>query len=172
MKKLILLIAGALCFLLTTIQPVYANDTKTVEISYKEPANIIFYDDGITIQEKVYCGELLKEPSHVERDGYRFLGWYIKDTDVKWNFSDPVTDNLELESRFEEIKKESEKEDTGKKEDKQKNESSPDSSSDTSTKNSNVVNTSVQTYATVFGILFVCSLGGICFLIRKRGKND
>ncbi len=155
-----------------TIEPIYATDTQTTEVSYDEPANVTFYDDGITIQETVYCGELLKEPSHVEKDGYRFLGWFVKGTDVKWDFSAPVTEHLNLESRFEQIKTDPKKEDTDKKEDNKKDESKKDSSSTSSNKkDSKGVNTSDQTNVIYFGGLVVLSISGIYLLTRRKREG-
>lgn len=161
MKKWILLLAVFMCFMPMTIESVYADETQTVDISYNELANITFYDDGIMIQEKINCGDILKEPSHVEKDGYRFLGWYIKGTDEKWDFLNPVTNHLDLESRFEKIKTEPEKEDTKKDETKKREEKKTSSKS-------KGVNTSDKTYVACFGTLLVVSLGSIYFLVRKK----
>lgn len=46
-------------------------------------------DDGIT---------KLEEPSKPTKDGYAFDGWYNGDT--KWNFDDPVTEDMTLTAKF------------------------------------------------------------------------
>ena len=129
MKRLLLLGLGALCVLPMSIEPVYA-ETKTVEIGYSVDAKVVLVDGNVTIEADVKCGEAMKEPSHTDKNGYRFLGWYIKGTNTKWNFADPITEDLSLETRFEKIKSEDEdkKDDTDKSD--SKNESKDDSKSD------------------------------------------
>lgn len=144
MKRLLLLGLGALCVLPMNIEPVYA-ETKTVEIGYSVDAKVVLVDGNVTIEADVKCGEVMKEPSHVNKDGYKFLGWYIKGTNTKWNFSDSITEDLSLETRFEKIKtddedKKDDKGDSDKKDDSSDSDKDKDTSDKTDDKSDNTSN--------------------------------
>ncbi|WP_290994418.1 leucine-rich repeat protein [Gordonibacter sp.] len=60
--------------------------------------NVVFDAAGgypATMQLSVPQGKPMDMPS-ISRDGYGLEGWYVVGSDVKWNFNDPITDNLEL----------------------------------------------------------------------------
>ena len=45
----------------------------------------------------------VSEPENPTRSGHRFLGWYIKGTGTEYNFTLPVTSDLNLEARWSQI---------------------------------------------------------------------
>ncbi len=140
MKKILCLMVGACCVLPMTIEPIQA-DGKSVNVGYSVDAKVTFLDEGVTIEADVKCGQAMKEPSHIDKKGYKFLGWYIKGTDTKWDFSQAVTGDLSLETRFEKETiptpvdpDDSKKDDEDKKDDKGDSDKKDDSSKDDDSK--------------------------------------
>lgn len=80
------------------------------------------YDAAAT--QTVKGGSQVIEPEEPKRDGYEFEGWYYIDEngkEIKWNFSDPVHQNMTLTAKWKKEPKtepniEKEKEKTNKKE--------------------------------------------------------
>ncbi|WP_302789187.1 InlB B-repeat-containing protein [Anaerostipes caccae] len=70
------------------------------------------YDTPVT--QTVRGGNQVVEPKDPKRDGYEFMGWYYTDEngkEVKWDFSDPVHQNMTLKAKWK--KSETEKADNG-----------------------------------------------------------
>lgn len=70
------------------------------------------YDTPVT--QTVRGGNQVIEPKDPKRDGYEFMGWYYTDEngkEAKWNFSDPVHQNMTLRAKWK--KAEIEKADKG-----------------------------------------------------------
>lgn len=70
------------------------------------------YDTPVT--QTVRGGNQVIEPKDPKRDGYEFMGWYYTDEngkEVKWDFSDPVHQNMTLKAKWK--KSETEKADNG-----------------------------------------------------------
>lgn len=80
------------------------NSSLSQNLTYSIPATIcMYFEDGLYQYETVKVGTLLKEPTAPDIEGYIFEGWYIVGTDQKWDFSQPVESNLELEARYSKI---------------------------------------------------------------------
>lgn len=67
----------------------------TIYAKWIEQFNVTI--NGTTIAYDI--NSKIEEPSHENKEGYRFDGWY--NGDAKWNFeSDTVTSNIELEAKY------------------------------------------------------------------------
>ena len=104
MKKRILLLLS-IAFLLISVMPILVfADSQSTTVKYSVKATVIYVEyDGVQTVQKVTVGSTLKEPTHKEKVGSRFLGWQNKDTGLFWNFQDPVTDHLTLIASYETI---------------------------------------------------------------------
>lgn len=60
-----------------------------------------FNNDGSTQEVEVNEGESVLEPEKPDKNGYVFLGWYIKDEEEPYDFEKIVTANFELNAKFE-----------------------------------------------------------------------
>lgn len=76
-------------------EPLETDESKISEIK-------ITVDDGIRYIIRVIKGDKLDEPVHKDKSGYNFLGWYTADG-RKWNFDDPVEEDMTLEARYRRI---------------------------------------------------------------------
>lgn len=58
--------------------------------------------DGVSPPEKIEIedGSVLSPVENPARDGYRFDGWYLKGSNVKYDFSLPVVSNIVLEAHW------------------------------------------------------------------------
>ena len=55
-------------------------------------------------QQKVLRGQKAQDPGAPVQDGYVFEGWYVSgNPNLKWDFSDSVTDNLMLEAHWNKV---------------------------------------------------------------------
>ncbi len=166
MKKYLIVMMGLFLMFPMTLTTTLAEDKtddKSTDITYDAPAKVTLYDYNLTIVYEISYGEVLKEPSHVSRDDYNFLGWYIKGTNDKWDFASAITDDLELEARYEKKKKD--------------DDSKKSSSSTTTTVSSNtyqmvstdVISTSKE-YFIPLGTTLV--MGSLCILLTARKKKE
>lgn len=64
---------------------------NNITITYDVKAEITFNNQNIVINEKISAGDKLLEPSHIEMEGYTFLGWF--DGEHKWDFDNDVVNN-------------------------------------------------------------------------------
>ena len=72
---------------------------SNVEVSYNIQANVKFVDESTIINEKVNRGEKLIEPSHKEKKGYVFLGWF--NNGERWDFANNfVTSHVTLNAKY------------------------------------------------------------------------
>ena len=56
---------------------------------------------GSILQQEVLRGQKAQDPGAPVQDGYEFEGWYVSgNPNSKWDFSDNVTDNLNLEAHW------------------------------------------------------------------------
>ena len=59
---------------------------------------------GSIPQQKVLRGQKAQDPGAPVQDGYVFEGWYVsRYPNLKWDFSDSVTDNLNLEAHWNKV---------------------------------------------------------------------
>lgn len=82
---------------------VQAEDSQSVPITYSVSAKIKLDCNGIVNWMDVDVGQRLSVPNHLEREGYRFVGWMNETTGKMWNFDDPVDENLSLKAVYEPI---------------------------------------------------------------------
>jgi len=80
--------------------------TKDIKLDAKWEKNkytVTFTNDEKVVETiTVEHGELIDELTVLEKEGYKFLGWYVGDN--KYNFETPVTSNLELIAKWEKNK--------------------------------------------------------------------
>ena len=59
---------------------------------------------GSVPRQKVLRGQKAQDPGAPVQDGYEFEGWYVSGIpNLKWDFSDNVTDNLKLEAHWNKV---------------------------------------------------------------------
>ena len=111
MKKIISISILILIFCLLFI-PNYChaeNDSLQTKSMYTQvravaPAKVVFQNEDKVIKQEVEVGKKLKEPSHLEIEGFSFEGWY--DGEHKWDFeNDVVADHLTLVAKYRKIEK-------------------------------------------------------------------
>ena len=73
----------------------------TLNANFKIACTVTFDTDGGTAVAPITVaqGEAVNKPL-TSKSNYRFDGWYISGTDTKWNFSDPITENLVLKAKW------------------------------------------------------------------------
>ncbi len=77
---------------------VFAQDKNTI-ITYDVKAEITFNNQSIIINEKINAGDKLLEPSHIDINGYTFVGWF--NGEHKWDFNtDVVTNHTTLIAKY------------------------------------------------------------------------
>ncbi len=165
MKKYLIVMMGLFLMFPMTLTTILAEDKtedKSTDITYDAPAKVTLYDYNLTIVYEINYGEVLKEPSHVSRDDYNFLGWYIKGTNDKWNFSTAITDDLELEARYEKKKKDDDSK-------KSSSTTTTDSSNSYQMVSTDVISTSKE-YFIPLGTTLV--IGSLCILLTARKKKE
>ena len=168
MKKYLIAMMGLFLMFpiaLTTTLAEDKTEDKSTDITYDAPAKVTLYDYKQTIVYEINYGEALKEPSHASRDDYNFLGWYVKGTNDKWDFTTAITDDLELEAKYE-----------AKKKDDDSKKSSSSTTTTTSSSTYNMVSTDVisttKEYFIPLGPTLV--MGSLCIFltIRKKKEHD
>ena len=76
----------------------------TVTVSLQSDLHTVAFDSAGGSEVKpqmVAVGECANEPEAPVREGYVFLGWYLND--VKFDFEEPITQDLTLVAKWEEI---------------------------------------------------------------------
>ena len=72
---------------------------EAVQVRVVVPAIVVFQNEDIVIKQEIEIGQKLKEPSHIDINGYIFIGWY--DGEHKWDFeNDVVEDHLTLIAKY------------------------------------------------------------------------
>ncbi len=74
----------------------YAKWVEQVTVSFDLAGGV-----GSIPEQKIDVGDTATEPAEPTRDGFRFLGWY--NGDVRWSFTDPVTESMTLTAHWYEI---------------------------------------------------------------------
>lgn len=91
MKKIFTIFALALIMTISCVNAEEPEDTKSMTVTYICPANITFEGEGQTFQMSIQVGQKLEEPSHPNKEGYIFDGWYLDDH--KWDFNNDTVEN-------------------------------------------------------------------------------
>ena len=76
--------------------------TCQIENSAKVTVDFDTKGGGSIPQQKVLRGQKAQDPGAPVQDGYEFEGWYVSGN-PKWDFSDSVTDNLNLEAHWNKV---------------------------------------------------------------------
>ena len=75
-----------------------------IENSAKVTVDFDTKGSGPIPQQKVLRGQKAQDPGVPVQDGYEFEGWYVSgNPNPKWDFSDCVTDNLNLEAHWNKV---------------------------------------------------------------------
>ena len=75
-----------------------------IEDSAKVTVDFDTKGGGSIPQQKVLRGQKAQDPGAPVQDGYEFEGWYVSgNPNLKWDFSDSVTDNLKLEAHWNKV---------------------------------------------------------------------
>lgn len=104
MLKKLLVLAFALIPCLLTVSTVYAaEDSQSIPIVYKvnPVVNIKDWDTTSTVQLEM--GQKIREPSHIDKNGYRFLGWRDVRTGAYWNFNNEINENITIVAEYEKL---------------------------------------------------------------------
>lgn len=75
-----------------------------IENSAKVTVEFVTKGGGSIPQQEVLRGQKAQDPGAPVQDGYEFEGWYVSGIpNLKWDFSDNVTDNLKLEAHWNKV---------------------------------------------------------------------
>ncbi|MFQ9596483.1 MAG: InlB B-repeat-containing protein [Anaerostipes caccae] len=129
------------------------------------------YDTPVT--QTVRGGNQVIEPKDPKRDGYEFMGWYYTDEngkEAKWNFSDPVHQNMTLRAKWKkaEIEK-ADKGTSGKENKKGTSEKNKNWKYKEIRKNEQTAKTGEES-KTVWAVLGLLGGTGILCCLRKKRK--
>ena len=75
-----------------------------IEDSAKVTVDFVTKGGGSIPQQEVLRGQKAQDPGAPVQDGYVFEGWYVSgNPNLKWDFSDRVTNNLKLEAHWNKV---------------------------------------------------------------------
>lgn len=104
MLKKILVLAFALIPCLFTISTVYAaEDSQSVPVVYHVNPVVTIKDWDTTSTVRLETGQKIREPSHIDKNGYRFLGWRDARTGAYWNFNNEINENITIIAEYEKL---------------------------------------------------------------------
>lgn len=104
MLKKLLVLAFALVPCLFTISTVYAaEDSQSVPVVYRVNPVVTIKDWDTTSTVRLEMGQKIREPSHIDKNGYRFLGWRDARTGAYWNFNNEINENITIVSEYEKL---------------------------------------------------------------------
>lgn len=104
MLKKLLVLAFALIPCLSTISTVYAaEDSQSVPVAYHVNPVITIKDWDTTSTVRLEMGQKIREPSHIDKNGYRFLGWRDARTGAYWNFNNEINENITIIAEYEKL---------------------------------------------------------------------
>lgn len=104
MLKKILVLAFALVPCLFTISTVYAaEDSQSVPVVYHVNPVVTIKDWDTTSTVRLEMGQKIREPSHIDKNGYRFLGWRDARTGAYWNFNNEINENITIIAEYEKL---------------------------------------------------------------------
>lgn len=81
--------------------------TPTFVVSFNTDTEVKIND--LTVKKD----QTFKKPEDPTKEGFKFVGWYLNDEE--YNFDTPVTKNIKLSAKWEEIKEEKKEEKKSKK---------------------------------------------------------
>lgn len=103
-KKILCSLAFILTIIVGNVTPIYAADSQVTTLKYEVNATVIFINDGVeSLRQHIEPGKLVSEPSHLNKEGYRFVGWQDEETGEFWDFNNVVTRNMKLIAMYEKI---------------------------------------------------------------------
>ena len=103
-KRLMIYVFVLFAFCTLSANKVFAEDesnSKTVYVAYTIKAHVSFINGDSEFTIDVLPGDRVSEPSHLQKDGYEFIGWF--NDDVLWNFDDPVSNHMSLIAKYRKI---------------------------------------------------------------------
>ena len=104
MLKKLLVLAFALVPCLFTISTVYAaEDSQSDPVVYCVNPVVTIKDWDTTSTVRVEMGQKIREPSHIDKNGYRFLGWRDARTGAYWNFNNEINENITIIAEYEKL---------------------------------------------------------------------
>lgn len=104
MLKKLLVLAFALVPCLFTISTVYAaEDSQSVPAVYHVNPVVTIKDWDKTSTVRLETGQKIREPSHIDKNGYRFLGWRDARTGAYWNFNNEINENITIIAEYEKL---------------------------------------------------------------------
>ena len=104
MFKKILVLALTLVPCLSTISTVYAaEDSQSVPVVYHVNPVVTIKDWDATSTVRLEMGQKIREPSHIDKNGYRFLGWRDARTGAYWNFNNEINENITIIAEYEKL---------------------------------------------------------------------
>lgn len=104
MLKKLLVLAFALIPCLSTISTVYAaEDSQSVPVVYHVNPVVTIKDWDTTSTVRLEMGQKIREPSHIDKNGYRFLGWRDARTGAYWNFNNEINENVTIIAEYEKL---------------------------------------------------------------------
>lgn len=134
------------------------------EIDPGEIFHTVTINDGQNvITVKVKDNGLLERPADPVKDGYKFIGWYAGDKE--YDFSQPVTSDLEIEARFEKIEDPTPPEGS---------DGQDPGTSDSGTKGGEAVKTGDMTdfgrIAGLAAVVFIAACAAVTVILRRRKR--
>lgn len=104
MLKKLLVLALTLVPCLLTVSTVYAaEDSQSIPIVYKVNPVVTIKDWDTTSTVRLEMGQKIREPSHIDKNGYRFLGWRDARTGAYWNFNNEINENITIVAEYEKL---------------------------------------------------------------------
>ena len=74
---------------------------KWEEIPAADIYTVTFTGEGVDLPaQTVYKGDKAQKPTDPEREGYRFLGWFLGEAEEPFDFSTPITSDITLTARW------------------------------------------------------------------------
>ena len=137
-----------------TLLPRFEEITRTYTVSFGEYAD----------EQVVEFGECAEEPDAPEVDGKEFIGWFYDDEE--WDFDTEITEDIELEARFEDVEEDEEDNYEDEEEDEE------DEDEDNNNNNNNNAQTGFGCYASIGGSIAVLLLPVAAALALKKRKED
>ena len=128
--------------------PVTADITLTAK--YEVTKYTVSFSDGVESQE-VEHGKTAVKPADPKKEGYTFVGWF--NGDKEYDFSTPVTSDLELTAKFE------------------KNNVPVDPEKPADDNTTETPNTNGMSFVACYGMMFVLSGMILLVLAKKRSLN-